>query len=68
MGHEWDTNEEQNRLKDFEKKRHDKDKDPKHDPDGHLNSDPTGDIHRDEDMLNDGGAVGRNNAADKSGR
>jgi hypothetical protein len=68
MGQELDSNEEQNQDRVFEHRSHKKDGKEKRDPEGRTRPKKTGDTARDRDIENDGGAVGRNNGADKSGR
>ncbi|MDQ3072421.1 MAG: hypothetical protein M3Q97_04035 [Bacteroidota bacterium] len=70
MGQPRDTNEEQSEIRDFHHPDHDKAKvNPEKDGDGRINSKSiSGNTTDDETIENDGGALGRNNAGDKSAR
>ena len=68
MGQEQDTNTELNDDRNFEQHKHDKIKGKAKDGDGRMQPKPTGDAGRDNLRDDDGGALGRNNGSDKSGR
>jgi hypothetical protein len=68
MGREQDTNSELNTDRNFEHHKHNKPAGQKRDGDGRTQPKHTGKAGRDNLRDNDGGALGRNNGADKSGR
>jgi hypothetical protein len=68
MGQEIDQNEEQNQDRVFEHRSHKNDGKEKRDAEGRTRPKKTGNDARDRDIENDGGALGRNNGGDKSGR
>lgn len=68
MGQELDTNEEQDQDRNFEHRNHKNDDKGKRDAQGRTKPESTGDEERDREMDDDGGALGRNNGGDMSGR
>lgn len=69
MGDYLDTNELQNEDRNFENHDHSKDDNKTKDAEGRKNPEALdGSDHSQTDIENDGGGVGRNNGADKSGR
>jgi hypothetical protein len=68
MGQEQDTNEELDTNRNFEQQKHNKTVGKAKDGDGRMQPKPTGDAGRDNLRDDDGGALGRNNGSDKSGR